>query len=237
MFVKKTYLFAVLLMLVPAFSVLDAQNAYRDTRSNAMSVRLEGGTSWALGSGFENIRANTINEIQPYGGVGVLRYFQPWLRAGMDYSYSSMAREQLFPSMDPSDEGIAYREFTSSFHSVSVSAEYDVMDFRHDFASDRLCIWLGIGAGVFFAHGNIWTLSATSSIDTASGRQKVHVGANNEPDNCTSIMIPATVSMEYAVLPQLYATLGGGFRFIPAAQDPFPKGQAFAKLGLVFIFK
>ena len=42
------------------------------------------------------------------------------------------------------------------------------------------------------------------------------------------------MSLEYAFLPQVALSVGGGYRFLPMKQDLAPKSQAYAKVGLVF---
>ena len=64
--------------------------------------------------------------------------------------------------------------------------------------------------------------------------QTVHFGGLNKPHNYNCLFIPATLNLEYAFLPQLSLSIGGGYRYLPGKTDLAPRSQAYAKVGLVF---
>ena len=240
---KKLPLLMAFLLLLPASGGLHAQGPYRDARTGTVGLRLDGGASWSFGSSFENVGANQINLIQPYGGAGLFVNIRPWVRLGADYSFTQMVREQLYSTLQPvssggvvagSTEGAAYRDFKTRFHGASLTGEFNLLEIGGGKGPGRLSLWLGTGLGYLFARGSSWTLSVSDVIRSDNWTQTVHFGGHNEPHRYNALFIPATLSLEYAFLPQVALTLGGGYRFLPGKTDLAPKSQAYAKVGLVF---
>ena len=63
----------------------------------------------------------------------------------------------------------------------------------------------------------------------------ISITGHNEGHRYVAPCIPATLSLEYAFLPQVALSFGGGYRFIMARGNGYaPKGQAYATLGLRF---
>ena len=239
---RKLPLLMALLLLLPVSGGLRAQGPYRDARTGTVGLRLGGGASWSFGSSFENVGANQINLVQPFGGAGLLVNIRPWVRIGADYSYTQMVREQLFTSLQPltgtgiiagSTEGAAYRDFKTRFHGASLTGEFNLLEIGGK-GPGRLGLWIGTGLGCLFAQGNTWTLSVSDQMRSDTWTQTVHFGGHNEPHRYNALFIPATLSLEYAFLPQVALTLGGGYRFLPGKTDLAPKSQAYAQVGLVF---
>lgn len=241
---KKTSLLLVLLLLLTTAGGLRAQDPYRDARTGTVGLRLGGGASWSFGSSFENVGANQANLIQPYAEAGLFVNIRPWVRIGADYSYTRMIREQLYTSLQPlsgagiiagSTEGAAYRDFKTRFHGASLTGEFDLVELLgRGKGPGRLSLWLGTGVGCLLAQGNTWTLSVSDVMRSDNWTQTVHFGGNNDPHRYNSLFIPATLSLEYAFLPQVALSLGGGYRFLPGKTDLAPRHQAYAKVGLVF---
>ena len=222
----------VLLLLLAASGGLRAQGPYRDARTGTVGLRLDGGTSWSFGSSFENVGANQINLIQPYGGAGILVNILPYVRVGADYSFTRMVREQVYSSLQPvssvgvmAGAGAAYRDFKTRFHGVSLTGEYDLLEMGQGRVTDRLSLWLGTGLGCLFAGGNIWTLYVADEFKSDNWTQTVRFGGHNEPHRYCNLFIPVTLSLEYAFLPQVALSVGGGYRFLPGKQDFAPKSQ------------
>ena len=239
---NKLPLLLVLLLLLPASGSLRAQDPYRDARTGTVGLRLDGGASWAFGSSFENVGANQINLFQPYAGAGLLVNIRPWVRIGADYSYTRMIREQLFTSLQPltgtgvvagSAEGTVYRDFKTRFHGASLTGEFDLVElFGRGKGPGRFGLWLGTGVGFLFSQGNTWNVNVSNVI--GADKQTIRVGGHNEPHDYNAPFIPVTLSLEYAFLPQVALSVGGGYRFLPGKQDLAPRHQAYAKAGLVF---
>ena len=229
---KKLPLLLVLLLLLPASGGLHAQDPYRDARTGTVGLRLDGGASWAFGSSFENVGANQINLLQPYAGAGLLVNIKPWVRIGADYSYTRMIREQLFTSIQP-ETGNVYRDFKTRFHGASLTGEFDLVELLgRGKGSGRFGLWLGTGLGVLFSQGNTWNVSVSDEI--VANKQTIRVSGHNDPHDYNAPFIPVTLSLEYAFLPQVALSIGGGYRFLPGKQDLAPRHQAYAKAGLVF---
>ena len=240
---KQISILMATLSLLAAPVGLQAQDAYREARTGTVGIRLDGGASWSFGSSFGNVGANQINLIQPYGGAGVLVNIRPWLRLGADYSYTRMVREQLTPSLQPltgdglisgSAAGSVYRDFKTRFHGASFTGEFNLMEIGHPKGLGRFALWFGTGVGCLFSQGNTWTLNVSDEMRSDNWKKTVHFGGVNEPHSYNSVFIPATLTMEYAFLPQVSLTIGGGYRYLPGKADLAPQSQAYAKAGLVF---
>ncbi len=229
---KKTPLLLVFLLLLSTAGGLRAQDPYRDAGTGTVGLRLDGGASWAFGSSFENVGANQVNLLQPYAGAGLLINIKPWVRIGADYSYTRMIREQLFTSLQP-ETGNVYRDFKTRFHGASLTGEFDLVElFGRGTGPGRVGLWLGTGLGVLFSQGNTWNVSVSNEI--SADKQTIRIGGHNEPLGYNAPFIPVTLSLEYAFLPQVALSIGGGYRFLPGKTDLAPRHQAYAKAGLVF---
>ena len=239
---KKTSLLLVFLLLLSTAGGLRAQDPYRDARTGTVGLRLDGGASWAFGSSFENIGANQVNLLQPYAGAGLLINIKPWVRIGADYSYTRMIREQLSTSLQPltgtgvvtgSAEGTVYRDFKTRFHGASLTGEFDLVELLgRGKGPGRVGLWLGTGLGFLFSQGNTWNVSVSNEI--SADKQTIRIRGHNEPLSYNAPFIPVTLSLEYAFLPQVALSIGGGYRFLPGKTDLAPRHQAYAKAGLVF---
>ena len=238
---NKLPVLAASLLLFLTAGGLRAQAPYRDARTGTVGLRLEGGTSWSFGSSFENVGANEVNLIQPYAGAGLFVNIRPWVRVGADYSYTRMIREQLFSSLPAlsgdgilagSAEGSIYRDFKTHFHGASLTGEFNLMEIGKNKGAGRFGMWLGTGLGCLFSQGNTWDIFVSNVLN--ADKQVVRFGGHNEPHRYNALFIPVTLSLEYAFLPQVALSVGGGYRFLPMKQDLAPKSQAYAKVGLVF---
>ena len=229
---KKTSLLLVLLLLLTTAGGLRAQDPSRDARTGTVGLRLDGGASWAFGSSFENVGANQVNLLQPYAGAGLLINIKPWVRIGADYSYTRMIREQLFTSLQP-ETGNVYRDFKTRFHGASLTGEFDLVELLgRSKGPGRVGLWLGTGLGFLFSQGNTWNVSVSNEI--SADKQTIRIGGHNESLSYNAPFIPVTLSLEYAFLPQVALSIGGGYRFVPGKQELAPRHQAYAKSGLVF---
>ena len=229
---KRLSLLLVPLLLLSTAGGLRAQDPYRDARTGTVGLRLDGGASWAFGSSFENVGANQVNLLQPYAGAGLLINIKPWVRIGADYSYTRMIREQLFTSLQPKT-GNVYRDFKTRFHGASLTGEFDLVEvFGRGKGPGRVGLWLGTGLGFIFSQGNTWSVSVSNEI--SADKQTFRVGGHNEPLGYNTPFIPVTLSLEYAFLPQVALSVGGGYRFLPGRTELAPRHQAYAKAGLVF---
>ena len=229
---KKTSLLLVFLLRLSTAGGLRAQDPYRDARTGTVGLRLDGGASWAFGSSFENIGANQVNLLQPYAGAGLLINIKPWVRIGADYSYTRMIREQLFTSLQP-ETGNVYRDFKTRFHGASLTGEFDLVELLgRGKGPGRVGLWLGTGLGFLFSQGNTWNVSVSNEI--SADKQTIRIRGHNEPLSYNAPFIPVTLSLEYAFLPQVALSIGGGYRFLPGKTDLAPRHQAYAKAGLVF---
>jgi hypothetical protein len=220
---------AALLLLLPG--VVSAQDL--------IGVRLSGGLSWNVGSGFANVGSNKDNVVQPEGTVAVTLNALPRLRAGLGYSYTRMVREQLDGTLEPiggdvlpgSVEGTLYRDLKTHFHAVGVTAEYNLLP-----VGGILSLYAGTGVGCLFAMGNTWALTVRQETSSDGWTNRVTVGAHNEVHRYAAPYIPASLSLECRILPRTYLCLGGQYRFVLTKNPLSPKGQAGVTLGLRLAF-
>ena len=204
-----------------------------------VNVRLWGGPSWNVRSGFANVGSNRENVVQPEAGIGVSVNVLLQLRAGLAYSYTRMIREQIDGTFAPisgnvqpgSVEGTVYRDLKTHFHAAGVTAEYNVLP-----ASGLLALYLGTGAGCLFASGNTWSLTLRNEVTAEGWTNRVTVDGHNTAHRYLAPYIPGSLSLECRVLPRTYLCLGGQDRFV-LSKNPFaPKGQAGVTLGLRLTF-
>ena len=225
-------LIVTVLLLFAAQTGLQAQPAYSDARTGTLAIRLDGGIALASGSAFDNLGPTRAREIQPMAGAGLMFNFSPRFRAGLDYSYSRLVREQtgtLATLPDGSVEGDVYKDLKTHLHAVALTGEFNLL------GSSRLGLYVGTGAGLLIGDGNTYTIAISNELLPGGAGNTVHVTGHNEGHRYYAPFIPVTLSLEFAFLPQVSLSLGGGYRFIFPGDDAFaPKGQACATLGLRF---
>ena len=218
---------ALLLLLLPAS--LQAQ----DAREGTLGIRLDGGLSWSLGGDFANSGKNALTTIQPQGVVGLYYNFSPRFRMGLDYGYTRMVREQTNSTLktlsDGSVEGEVYRDLKTHFHAAELTGEFNVL------GAGPVSLYLGTGAGCQFALGNTYTIGVKNEVKPGGLGNSIHVTGHNVGHKYAAPYIPVTLSLEFALLPQVAVSVGGGYRLILAGKNEYSaKSQPFAALGLRF---
>ena len=199
-----------------------------------INVRLWGGPSLNVGGGFASVGSNNESAVQPLAGVGVSVTVLPQLRAGMSYSYTQMVREQINGTLAPiagSVEGTVYSDLKTHFYALDLTAEYNVLPI-----GGPLALYAGTGAGCLFASGNTWSLGVRNEVSEEGWTNRVTVGGHNTRHCYQAPYIPASLSLEYRVLPSTYVCLGGLYRVILSKNALAPKGQAGVTLGLRLTF-
>lgn len=223
-------------VLIMAQTGLQAQSVYNKARTGSVAVRLDGGVSWAMGSAFDNAESTRAKEIQPMGGAGIMYNFGPRFRLGLDYSYSRMIREQtgtLSTLPDGGVEGDVYKDLKTHLHTAALTGEFNLLG--SEAAGGRLSLYAGAGAGCLIGSGNTYTIGIRNEIKPGGTGNTVRVTGHNEGHNYVAPFVPLSLSLEFAFLPQVSLSVGGGYRFIFAGNSDFaPGSQAFATLGLRF---
>ena len=224
-------LLSCILLLCPAAGWAQCyEDAYRTSREGTAGLRLGAGAAWSFGSSFENVGSGNWNLAQPFGTAGLVYNFHPWIRMGLDYSYTQFARTQYLSNPDPA----VYRNLKTRFHAASLTAELNFLGLGKPAGKGRWGLYLGAGAGYLWGLQNQYALTVSNEMDADALKQTVHFGGHNEPLTYGALFIPVTLSLEYAVLPQVSVSLGGGFRFLPVQKEFAPRYQAYAQAGLVF---
>ena len=218
---------ALLLLLLPAS--LQAQ----DAREGTLGIRLDGGLSWSLGGDFANSVKNAPTATQPQGVAGLFYNFSSRFRLGLDYGYTRMIREQTNGTMNALPgggvEGEVYRNLKNHFHAAELTGEFNLL------GDGPLSIYLGAGAGCQFVVGNTYTIAVKNEVKSGGLGNSIHVTGHNVGHKYAAPYIPVTLSLEYAFLPQVAVSVGGGYRLILAGKKEFSaKSQPFATLGLRF---
>lgn len=220
-----------LMLLLPAS--LQAQGAFLASRTGTFGIRLDGGVSCSLGGDFANTGTGSVTSVQPQGMAGLFFNFSPRFRAGLDYSYTRMVREQLNGTMTPLPnggvEGEVYRDLKTHFHGVEATGEYNLLGVG------PLSLYAGTGAGCLIADGNTYTIAVKNEVKTGGMGNSIHVTGHNVGHRYFAPFIPVTLSLEFAFLPQVAVSVGGGYRFILAGKNEYSaKSQPFGTVGLRF---
>lgn len=218
---------ALLLLLLPAS--LQAQ----DAREGTLGIRLDGGLSWSLGGDFANSVKNAPTATQPQGVAGLFYNFSSRFRLGLDYGYTRMIREQTNGTMNALPgggvEGEVYRNLKNHFHAAELTGEFNLL------GEGPLSFYLGAGAGCQFVVGNTYTIAVKNEVKPGGLGNSIHLTGHNVGHKYVAPYIPVTLSLEYALLPQVAVSMGGGYRLILAGKNGFSaKSQPFATLGLRF---
>ncbi|MBQ6957286.1 MAG: hypothetical protein IJP77_01855 [Bacteroidales bacterium] len=224
---RSLFCLLALLLLLPAS--LYAQ----DVREGTLGIRLDGGLSWSLGGDFANSGKNALTTIQPQGIVGLFYNFSPRFRVGLDYGYTRMVRQQLDGTMHAlpggGEGGEVYRDLKNHFHAAELTGEFNLL------GEGPLSLYLGAGAGCQFVVGNTYTIAVKNEVKPGGMGNTIHVTGHNVGHKFAAPYIPVTLSLEYAFLPQVAVSMGGGYRLILAGKNGFSaKSQPFATLGLRF---
>ena len=203
------------------------------TRTPSLGVRLDGGLQWSVGSGLANAVAKGPTAIQPMGGAGVYCNVIPRLRAGVDYNYTRMVREQTNGTLSPlPDGGVAgdvYKDLKTHFHGIGVTGEFNLLP------AGALALYAGTGAGCLIAVGNTYSIVVSNEVKPGGTGNAVRITAHNEGHRYAVPYIPLTLSLEFTFIPRVALSLAGGYRFVLAGKQEYaPKGQAYATLGLRF---
>ena len=205
-----------------------------------LGLRFEGGLSWMWGGGLEGAGPKTETAIQPQVCAGLFYSCNPAFRLGVEYSYTRMLREQtqanLLSLPDGGVKGDVYRDLKTNFHTLGVTVEANLLGHRS--RKTPLSLYAGTGIGCLFAFGNTYTLGVSNSFKPDGSGNTVHVTGQNERHNYFVPCIPATLSLEYLLFPQVALRISSGYRFVLAGdQDLSPKGQVVATVGLCFQLK
>ena len=226
---------SVLLLLPPASAW--SQNPYFSSRMRTIGVRLDGGVSMSFGSNFSNVSTNMPTAVQPLGSTGCYFNFNPRFRAGVDYNYTRMARQMLDGTLTPSSgggvQGEIYRDLRTHFHGVALTAEYNALG---GLLGGVLSLYAGLGLGCQFAVGNTYSIGVKNDVKPDGTGNTISITGHNERQTFTAPFLPASLSLEYAILPQMSVSLGVGYRVVFAGKQEYsPDGQAFARVGLRFV--
>ena len=217
----------LLFLILP--TALDAQS----TRTGLVGIRLDGGLQWSMGSGLADAVAKGPTVTQPMGGAGVYFNVIPRLRAGVDYNYTRMVREQTNGTLSPLSgggvSGEVYKDLKTHFHGIGVTGEYNLLP------AGPLSLYAGTGAGCLIAVGNTYSITVTNEVKPGGTGNSIRITAHNQGHHYAVPYIPLTLSLEFAFMPRVAVSLGGGYRFVLAGKQEYaPKGQAYATLGLRF---
>lgn len=205
----------------------------QDARDGTFGVRLSGGGSWPVGSVMENVASSNANMTQPYGGAGLIYNVSARFRAGLDYGFTMMVREQRFTQLQTVagvDGGVAYRKLTSYYHGPALTAEYNLAELLS--SGSKLSLYAGAGIGCLFDRSGDYTFSVINRTENAV--QTFGISSHTDRSRAVELYVPVTLSLEYAFLPEVAVTAGCEYRIIPVRGEFAPKGMALAKIGLVF---
>lgn len=147
-----------------------------------------------------------------------------------------MLREQMSGDLQPltgsgilpgSVEGTVFRDFQSHFFSAGLTGEYNLLP-----AVSPVALYVGAGFGCLFATGNTWALKLRNEMRSDNWTNALSVGGHNDAHRYAAPFIPARLSLEVPIVPQVALCLSGDYRFLITKQAIAPKHQVGATLGL-----
>lgn len=221
---------------------------YKDLRTNTWSIYGQGGISLATGLDMASKNPPVATDIAPAVGGGISYNLRPWIRFGANYEFSKYKREQRFSefqvlpaSLNPGDGitelvtnegGVAYRRMWTMYHNADLTVEFNLMDFiEQNRESGRFSLHVGTGIGMMMAYGNTYTISmgyerwedpknVQGGVELSNNwASRAWVNANNMHHDFTSPYIPALLSLEYDIIPQVTLGLKGSYNFLLSPDD------------------
>ncbi len=258
---KLRYLFVALCVFgwtvsaVAQSTVLDS----RALRTNTWSLYAQGGASKAFGVEYTDVQPYWITELAPDLGAGLNYNFKPWLRFGLNYEFTTFSRQQQYRDFQPipvPDElegmviinsygGLAYSDLTYLFHNTHLSAEFNLLELWKDRQKRRFNLYLGTGIGFMLAQGRTYSVEMGSyewadptnkvgSVEVADNwATQSYVRANNVGSSYNALYVPATLSVEYDLIPQLTLGLKGEYKYMFNCDHQYKPNDGLATAALV----
>ena len=259
--VRKTItgvLAALTLMLgAPLFAQEQEEPEYKEQRTNKVGLYLRGGTAWATGGSIAEW-SQACTPVQILGGAGLSWNIRPWVRLGLNYDYTYSSRNRYYNELQPegpaveagegmvvnnSQGGVFYRRYNAGMHGVDLSGDFNLMElFKNRSDKGWFNIYVGTGFGWMLGTGNVWSTSTGhSSISGPSSdgtfgniSTESWVKGLNQECKFNSPYVPARLSVEFNVLPQMAIGLEGGYKFLCKNMDLAPRNLFSAGITLRF---
>lgn len=205
------------------------------------SLYTEGGVTCVNGLGMKDVHAAPFMDMFPEFGVGVTFNINHLARLGFNYDWSGFNREQRFDNLesvslsenpDRQDgqgivertEGIAYNKMSTRYHAIDLTAEFNVMKIMNRVPGHRFNLYVGVGGGYMFSHGNKYTISMSQEhiVNGNSEESSVWLNAKNNHKDWGSVYIPASLSVEYNISPIITVGLCGDCKCLFKDRDYAP---------------
>lgn len=223
---------------------------YKAFRTNTWSIYAQGGASWANGTDMQNVNASASTLTNPLVGGGLNYNVKPWLRLGLNYEFSTYAREQRFSEYQPvpganlentgmtlveQGGGLAYSKMWTQFHAADFSVEFNLAEIWPDRKAQWFNAYLGTGIGYMMTNGNLYDISMGYAVwsDPKNVVNGVTVGnsyestswlkAHNTRHGYQTPYVPATLSLEFDVTPRFTIGAKGGLMYLLGSGDFSPK--------------
>ena len=240
--------------LVAAAATLNAQPEHNDSlRTTTWSFYLQGGVSGFHGMRGPEGQYDGKNYIAPSGELGFMYFPRPWLRfgLGLGYHYLKTADNQIlkrvteFPDYKMEGKiGMLTVEEARMQNINITNAPYADLNMGINFIEiwrERDCqwfnMWLNLGAG--YMHGwnqytATWAQNSTFvATDGTVIRDTPRVDSPVVKNQFNGFYIPAGVSIEFDVIPQLTIAAVGQYKYFPISSiQHTPTGIWTAALAL-----
>lgn len=233
------------------------QTTYNDTvRTHTWSVYVGGGVN-----GTSNIRAMedaTRRYIGQEFWLGAKYYINPMWRVGINAGYAHnkfingnvLTKSWETPNFQVGDHTTTLVTNAARLNGdnlgdhfyADLNIDWNVLDLWHNRKAQKWNIWLGVGAG-FMHNGwdgsNMWAYdeNALAQGDTwFNVYTHSYIQTSSSHNIANTLYLPATLSVEYDILPSLTIGLRGQFKWMPLNHDYTPRGMWSAGVTVAYNF-
>ncbi|MCF0174933.1 MAG: OmpA family protein [Bacteroidaceae bacterium] len=238
---------------------------YGQLRTNTWSIYIQGGASWGVNVPYKNVNPSFGTNTAPLLGGGVNFNIRPWVRIGLNYSWSWIQREQRYgeiqdmkyPGTRPEytnipwtteQGGLVYSDYRLNHHDIDLTAEFNIAEIWPQRKARWFNVYIGTGVGYMFRNGRVYDMSMgyAEYEDPNNYKNGLQVAENwsygswlyakATRNNSNGFYIPANLNFEFDIHPSWTIGIKGQYDFIINPGDFNPKGIASAAITVRFNF-
>ncbi|MCF0175248.1 MAG: OmpA family protein [Bacteroidales bacterium] len=260
-----TTIMACLFLGVTLHAQEDEVPDYGQLRTNTWSIYGQAGASWGIKVPYEGVSQSPGTGTAPLFGGGINYNIRPWVRLGLNYSWSWLSREQRYGTIQdmkyPGSRseytdipwtsekgGLAYSDYRMYHHDLDLTAEFNLAEIWPKRDARWFNLYLGTGVGYMFGSGRVYDISMgfAEYEDPDNMQNGLQVSDNwsygswysskNHDFDANGLYIPAVLNVEFDVHPSWTIGLKGQYDFLINRADMAPAGIASAALTIRFNF-